>query len=88
MTSTEKGKENEKPAAAGKKAGKKGQKEESTLSEEDLELQQHLDSLVGTAIGEPKYETAPVPKQSARRDAIEELRKEGQDGVGDGCGDP
>ena len=76
MTSTEKGKENEKPAAAGKKAGKKGQKEESTLSEEDLELQQHLDSLVGTAIGEPKYETAPVPKQSARRDAIEELRKE------------
>ncbi|QDZ18291.1 regulatory subunit of 26S proteasome [Chloropicon primus] len=55
---------------------KKKESEETTLSEEDLELQQHLDSLVGTAIGEPKFETAPLPTQGQRRSAIEELRKE------------
>lgn len=59
----------------GKGKGKK-EKEESTLSEEDLELQRHLDALVATAIGEPKFETAPLPTAEQRTDAINALRKE------------
>jgi 26S proteasome regulatory subunit N1 len=59
------------------KGGAKGKdKEESTLSEEDLALQQHLDSLVATAIGEPKFETAPLPTAEQRGEAILALRKE------------
>ena len=65
-----------KDAKGKKKDAKKKENEESSLSKEDLELQLHLDSLVATAIGEPKFETAPLPTEQQRREAIEELRKE------------
>mmetsp|Transcript_1133 Transcript_1133/g.2588 ORF Transcript_1133/g.2588 Transcript_1133/m.2588 type:complete len:815 (+) Transcript_1133:231-2675(+) len=68
------GKDGAKDAKGGKK-GKKGE-EAPTLSEEDLAIQQHLDSLVATAIGEPKFETAPLPTSSQRGEAIAALRKE------------
>ena len=63
--------------AKDKTKGKKDKEEkESTMSEEDLALQQHLDSLVATAIGEPKFETAPLPTSEQRGEAILALRKE------------
>mmetsp|Transcript_12939 Transcript_12939/g.24491 ORF Transcript_12939/g.24491 Transcript_12939/m.24491 type:complete len:995 (-) Transcript_12939:42-3026(-) len=71
--------ESEKKNKDSKKDSKKEKdkkEKENTLSDEDLELQQHLDSMVATAIGEPKFETAPLPTRDQRTDAIETLRKE------------
>lgn len=56
--------------------GKTNGVEKQGLSDEDLELQQRLEGLVTTVIGEPKFETGPLPNLSQREGAVEELRKE------------
>ena len=67
------------PKSDAKKDGKKdGAKADATdsLSEEDLELRQHLEALVATAIGEPKFEGAPDVTVPQRCEAIDALRAE------------